>query len=613
MKRACFIGAIVAGAMFCCALNEARGAEPGSTAGAAAGATSGAAAGATAGAAKETPSPTNSSPTPPPKSDAAPLQPTGFTGASSGGRRAPGMDDFLPVPDRWRIGVPPGYIRNMERGSFLDPYHQNILKGDYPIFGQDIFLNFSAISDTVFEARKLPVPSGVSTFKPDRLDFFGAGEQSFITQNLILSFELFEGDTAFKPRDWEIRLTPVINFNYLFTHETGLVNPDVTNGRDRFDSWVGFQEAFVEKHLGDLSTKYDFWAVRLGIQGFNSDFRGFMFADNQPGVRLFGTADNNRLQWNLAYFYTLDKDTNSGLNSYSTRNQHVAIANLYRQDFLFPGYTAQLSFHANIDNGVGQGTELDDNGIIVRPAPIGVVQEKDVRAYYIGWAGDGHIGRVNISHQFYQAWGEESFNNIAGRQTHINAQFAALELSYDQDWLRYRASIAYASGDHDPFDSKAGGFDSIFDNPNFAGGGTSLFTRQAIRLTGSGVNLVNRQSFLPDLRTSKDQGQANFVNPGLLLYNLGIDAELTPKLRVTTNVSYLQFADTSVIKEVLHDDKIGRDIGIDCSIGIQYRPWLSNNVILNAGAAALVPARGFKDIYSSDTLYSVFMGITLAY
>ena len=37
---------------------------------------------------------------------------------------------------------------------------------------------------------------------------------------------------------------------------------------------------------------------------------------------------------------------------------------------------------------------------------------------------------------------------------------------------------------------EATGFDSIFDNPNFAGGGTSLFLRQSIRLTGTGVALT---------------------------------------------------------------------------------------------------------------------------
>jgi len=50
------------------------------------------------------------------------------------------------------------------------------------------------VSDTLFEARRLPVPSGVSTKDIDSLAFFGAGRQYLVNQNFILSFELFQGD-----------------------------------------------------------------------------------------------------------------------------------------------------------------------------------------------------------------------------------------------------------------------------------------------------------------------------------------------------------------------------------------------------------------------------------
>jgi hypothetical protein len=423
--------------------------------------------------------------------------------------------------------------------------------------------------------------------------------------------ELFQGDTSYKPRDWEFRFTPVINYNFVKTQELGVINPDVDEGKDRHDEWIGIQELFYEKHLGDLSVNYDFWAARLGIQGFTSDFRGFLFSDNEPGVRLFGTLNNNKFQWNLAYFTQLEKDTNSGLNDYQLRDQQVIIGNTYFQDpFGLLGYTAQFSAHANLDNGQEQ---IDKNGVIARPAPIGTVHPNSVSAYYLGWAGDGHIGRFNLTHQYYYVFGSESFNAIAGRPVDVSAHFAAIELSYDQDWIRYRASFLYASGDSDPFDGRATGFDTIFDNPNFAGGGTSLFLRQAIRLTGAGVALTNRNSIVPDLRTSKEQGQANFVNPGLFMYNLGVDFDVTPRLKVISNVTWLTFDDTTVIKEVLHDDKIGHDIGLDYSVGIQYRPFLNNNAIINFGAAALTPGQGFKDIYTSQTLYSIFLGVTLSY
>ena len=55
---------------------------------------------------------------------------------------------FEPVLDRWRIG----YKRNI-----VDPYNQNVLKGDYPIPGtQNLFFVFTGISDTLAEVRSLP-------------------------------------------------------------------------------------------------------------------------------------------------------------------------------------------------------------------------------------------------------------------------------------------------------------------------------------------------------------------------------------------------------------------------------------------------------------------------
>lgn len=554
-----------------------------------------------------------SPPMPPPGVSTKAPAPYGYAGRDWAHDGRPVPEDFLAIPDRWRIGLPPGYLEEVRKstGELLNPYQQNALKGDYPVFGQDKFLVVTLVSDTLYEARRLPVPSGASALEANRLDFFGQGDQQIASQNFVLSIELFKGDAAFKPRDWELRLTQVYNINYAHVEELGGTNADVREGRHRLDDAYAWQEAFVEKHMGDTSNAYDFFALRAGIQGFNADFRGFLYADSNFGVRLFGNFDNNQYQWNLAWFHQLEKDTNSGLNTFTFRDQDVFLANVYKQDFLgLLGYTAQLSLAANIDNG---DIQFDENDVLVRPQPVGTIGTKDVRAYYLGWAGDGRIGRFNLTHQFYQVFGVEDENALAGQETRINAQFFAAEVSYDDDWRRYRASFAYASGDGDPEDDQATGFDGIFDNPNFAGGGFNFFTRQAIRLTGSGVNLVNRNSFYTDLRTSKEQGQANFVNPGLLMYNVGFDADITPRLKWINNATYLQFADPEVLRLVLNDNGIDRDIGLDLSTGIIYRPFHNNNVILNAGISVLIPAEGFKEIYSSETLYSGFVSLTLTY
>src|SRR5207247_7516413 len=92
-------------------------------------------------------------------------------------------------------------------------------------------------------------------------------------------------------------------------------------------------------------------------------------------------------------------------------------------------------------------------------------------------------------------------------------------------------SVFWASGDDNPRDGTARGFDAILDNSNFAGGFFSFWNREGIRLTGSGVSLVSGGSLIPSLRSSKTQGQANFVNPGIFIYNGSADIEITPKLR----------------------------------------------------------------------------------
>jgi hypothetical protein len=522
---------------------------------------------------------------------------------------------FRPEPDRWSIAMPDwdrygiGGEHPYVKGSKWDPFNRNKLKGDVPIIGKQTFLNLTATSDTFFDGRRLPTPTDVSSARPGSSEFFGNGGQISLDQTFAFSFDLFHGDTSFRPVDWRIRITPVVSLNYLAVQELGVVNVDVTKGTTRLDSHLGLQEAFAEVKLHDLGPNYDFVSVRAGIQAFNSDFRGFLFVEEQPGVRFFGNLDSNRWQYNVAYFNFLEKNTNSGLNSMALRNQQVIIANAYRQDFLFPGYTAQLSVHYNKDDA---SIHYDDNGFLVRPAPIGAVfssgmiRPHSVHAVYLGWTGDGHIGPLNLTHAFYQAFGNDSFNAIAGRAVTINAQMAALELSYDKDWFRIKSSVFYASGSANPSSSRARGFDSIDDFPEFAGGIFSLWNRESIRLTGSGVSLSPGDSLLPDLRSNKDEGQANFVNPGIFLANIGAEFDLTPKLRGFANVNYLRFEHTETLEQILFQSPIHHSIGVDSSIGVRYRPPLTENFSIAAGAATLIPDQGLKDIYTGRVMFSLF-------
>lgn len=552
--------------------------------------------------------------------------PLGYTGPTGITPLEPQMDShFLPFVDRWRSGFPAWdrYGRDHPpldeypyvTGSRWDPYHQNVLKGDYPYLGQHNFFILTATENLLIEGRQTPTPTTPfeSTEDPGSEEFFGDPDQYFLNNNLVLSTEWNHGDAAFKPADWRVKLTQIFNLNHLVADELGVVSPDVRDGTGRFRKDYALEEWLLETKLADLGPDYDFVSARLGSQFFASDFRGFVFADTNRAVRLFGTRFANRDQFNLIFFDQTEKETNSLLNTFDDRHQNTFIANYYRQDFIWPGYTAQLSYHFNHD---AASIEFDKNGFLVRPDPVGVFAPHEVNSHYLGLAGDGHINRVNISHAFYWALGKDELNPLAGRPVNISAQMFALELSYDRDWIRFRSSYFVASGDADILDEEATGFDAIFDNPNFAGGQFSFWQRQTIKLLG--VNLTNRMSLVPNLRSSKFQGQQNFVNPGLHLVNLGMDAELTPKLRSITNVNYLWFDQTEVLEQFVFQSDIDPQIGADLSTGVEYRPRLNNNVIFVGGVSVLIPDEGFDDLYASsrgdaDTLVAGFANLALTY
>jgi hypothetical protein len=175
---------------------------------------------------------------------------------------------------------------------------------------------------------------------------------------------------------------------------------------------------------------------------------------------------------------------------------------------------------------------------------------------------------------------------------------AAVEASIDRNWLRFRASMFFASGDNDPTDDKARGFDAILDDPNFVGGQFSYWSRQGLRLVSTDIGLVQSNSLLPSLRSSKIEGQANFVNPGIFIYNVGVDAELTQTIKTVFNANYLRFHRTEPLEYVLFQPGVRHEIGYDLSLGVVYRPFLINNLTFTFGSNIFLAGKGFKDIYT---------------
>ncbi len=513
------------------------------------------------------------------------------------------VGEFVPLPDRWRIMETLG-----QKYPWYDPYNNNVWKGDKPIHGDDWFLSLLGVSDSVLEPRTIPTPVGAQSSEgPDSNDIFGDIEQTILAQTFLAGLVYYKGNTTFKPPEYEYRLTLAFNYNRVDVGDRRVLQIDPRLGDARDDGFVAVQELFVDKHLRDVSDRYDFDAIRFGIQPFSTDFRGFLFQDLQFGARLFGNRDNNRWQYNLAWFRRIEKDTNSGLNDIGAglRDDDIFVANLYRQDWPHIGFTSQATLVHNRNRE--DEFHFDNNGFLARPSSLGTETLREYDATYVGYNGDGHFGRLNLTASAYYLFGD-NIGTFTGRDSDLEAGFAAAEASMDFDWIRVRASAAYASGDSDPFDDKSQGYDAIFENPIFAGADTSYWVRQNLPLIGGGgVALAGRNSLLPSLRSSRELGQSNFENPGLQLIGLGADFDLTPESRVSANLNQLWFDDTATLEVARNQGPIDRGIGTDVSVAWIWRPFATQNAILRLSAAALFPASGLEDLYGSDDTYTTVL------
>jgi hypothetical protein len=538
-----------------------------------------------------------------------------------GAVRAPPPEAFptdqIPLPDRWRLIETLGIVKE----RWFDPYNQNTLKGDRPldpakwplIAGKDWLFSANLVSDTVIEPRTFPIPVGVQTTeRPDSLDVFGESFSFITAQTFVVGASLTKGSTAFKPPDVEYRVALAIQANYADVPERRILFVEASKPSHRSDHFVGVQEAFIDYHLRNTSDRYDFDSVRFGIQPFQSDFRGFLFNDQQLGLRLFGNRDNNRFQYNFAAFWRLEKDTNSGLNSVvqSPRDDWLFVANLYRQDFLIPALTSQVTLAYN-RNREGDEFAIDKNGFPARPALLGNLRPRDYDVIYVGYNADGHVDRVNLTASLYGAFGQDRNSFFTGRPAAIRAFFAAAEVSYDRDWLRFRLSGIFASGDSDPYDDTEAGFDAVFENPVFAGADTSYWIRQAVPFAGGGraVNLNGRNGILNSLRSSKEEGQSNFNNPGLMLLGLGGDFDLTPEFRLSANANHLWFENTATLQALRSEGSIPRAIGFDLSAGAIWRPKAMQNIVGRFSVAALVPGAGFQDLFTDSSKAGAYVSV----
>ncbi|NIR49102.1 hypothetical protein GWO43_11620 [candidate division KSB1 bacterium] len=429
-----------------------------------------------------------------------------------------------PLANRWRLLD--AYGVEVPRYSIIDPYNQNPLKGDFPIMGRNTFMVLTGIYN----------PAGVFNSQ-DNID--AAFNNKFVTE-----IEFFHGTTVFRPKTWSIKAAG-----------EGFFNRGNVDNED-----FGLKQLFGEIKLFETDPFFDFGSIRGGIQFFKSDFNGFVFQDFNLGAQFFGELNENRYRYALAYFSQREKD--NGFVTFDELNQDVVVANWVAEDIISPGFINEFSIHYNRDRQLG---------------------DFDLDVLYLGFASDGHWGRIEFNPAFYLAIGSEDFSSVLDTgeilesSSDIRAFFGGVEVAYPEDYFNFRGAVFFASGDSDPNDDTNNGFDSILDNINLFGGNTSF-------LIGGGAFGTRNNSFIPSFRPLGTR--SNFVNPGMLFGNLGLDMIFTPKLFFESNVNYFQF----LTSDVLPTDS--KSVGFEVNGAFAYRIDLNENLVFKVGGNIFFPQDG---------------------
>ena len=88
------------------------------------------------------------------------------------------------------------------------------------------------------------------------------------------------------------------------------------------------------------------------------------------------------------------------------RDDDVIVANLYWQDATNLGFTHQFTVLHNRNREGDDGAFFDENGFIQRPSSLGMEMPRDYDVTYVGYNGDGHFGRFNLTASAYYAFGD---------------------------------------------------------------------------------------------------------------------------------------------------------------------------------------------------------------
>ena len=462
----------------------------------------------------------------------------------------------------------------------------------------------------MIEPRTFPIPVGVQTTEqPGSNDVFGKqSTASSSSQTFIAGVALIKGNTAFMPPHIEYRLTLALNVNYV---DVGRAARAVRRAVARAPTASTMRSASRKPSSTIISATSPTASISTPSGSASSrssfDFRGFLFHDQQLGVRLFGNRDNNRFQYNLAAIWRLEKDTNSRPQRHHSRRPRddwIVHANLFRQDFPFVGLTSQASLTYNINRERGE-IEVDDNGFPVRPALIGNLRARNYDVVYLGYNADGRIGRVNLTASAYAAARLGPEQRLHRPRTRaIQSFFVAAEPSYRLrlDPLprrrpvreRRRRSVSTISSAASTRSSRTRSSPAPTPATGSARPSPSPAAAAPSRSTAATASST---------RCARRRSRASPTSPiPARCCSASAPISTSPRsLRLSANVNHLWFHQTEMLRGAAHRRarSAATSAGTSRAAAI-WRPQATQNLVFRLSGAVLQPGTGFRDLFANE-------------
>jgi hypothetical protein len=361
-----------------------------------------------------------------------------------------------------------------------------------------------------------------------------------------------------------------------------------------------------------------FYSMRVGIQPFQSDFRGFLFNDSQLGIRLFGNRDNNRFQYQSRGLLAAGEGYEQRPQRYAIAAQRfLFLANLYRQDFPVPGLTSQITSVYNM-NREKRDVEIDIMVSRCGPALLGDLRGREYDVVYLGYNADGRIGRINLTASLLWRWVRTGTAFSRAKPAKSARASRRPSSSYDNDWMRFRLSGLYASGDGDPYDKTENGFDAIFENPIFAGADTSYWIRQRSPLLAAGASSDQRaQRHIELAAFLEGTGAVQLQQSGHRAYRRGRGFRPDARAALSANANHLWFQNTATLQALRTEGSIPKAIGWDLSVAAIWRPKATQNIVGRLSATSAVAGQVFKDLFDNkrrtDAYVSVLANVIVSF